>query len=223
MIRTIASPSIYVAGVMRGVPRRADPPAAFARVFGQRRLRGSISPAAAAAIASAIQNQEGYYPGSLAYTNNNPGNLRYVGQAGATQGSGGFAQFPTYEAGYQALVSQINLDATRGTDAAGNPTTTVAQLISSWAPASDNNDTSAYISSVSSQTGFDPNAPLSSLGSPSGSSGDGSGSSFSFPSVDLSSVAGSSVDLSSLGIDSSVPAYALVGGGLLLALLLFAR
>ena len=50
-------------------------------------------------IAQAIQQQEGYYPGSLAYTNNNPGNLIYAGQSGAVQGSGGFAKFPDYSTG----------------------------------------------------------------------------------------------------------------------------
>jgi hypothetical protein len=129
-------------GVIRGRvllsrPRRADGPAGFARVFG-RRLRGSISPAAVNSLAQAIQQQEGYYPGSLAYTNNNPGNLVYAGQPGASPGAGGFASFPSYSAGYQALENQITLDATRGTDVNGNPTTTVSQLLTSWAPPSEN-------------------------------------------------------------------------------------
>lgn len=216
MIRS-ASPSIYVSGRMRPGwevrPRRADPPWAF----GRRRLAGSISPAAVSAIASAIQTQEGYYPGSLAYTNNNPGNLRYVGQTGAGQGTGAFASFPTYQAGLAALQAQITLDATRGTDASGNPTTTISQLISSWAPSTENN-TSAYIASVASQTGYDPNAPLSSLGDPASSSPIDVSSIATWP--DLSGVTSSTVDLSSVGLGSSVPTYALVGGGLLALLVL---
>ena len=35
--------------------------------------------------------------------NNNPGNLRFVGQAGATPGEGGFAKFETPQAGLDAL------------------------------------------------------------------------------------------------------------------------
>lgn len=89
MIRT-GNPSVYVSGVLRAVTaRRADGPLGFA-LFRQGRLRGSaIDPSAVASLASAIQTQEGYYPGSLAYQNNTPGNLVYAGQAGATQGAGG--------------------------------------------------------------------------------------------------------------------------------------
>jgi len=72
----------------------------------------------------------------LAYVNNNPGNLRYVGQAGAVQGEGGFARFETPEAGYQALIAQIQLDASRGL--------TLEQFINKYAPPSENN-TGLYI------------------------------------------------------------------------------
>jgi hypothetical protein len=129
-----------------------------------------MNPLAVTALANAIQTQEGYYPGSVAYTNNNPGNLAYAGQPGATQGPNGFAVFSSYTAGYQALQNQIVLDATRGTDVNGNPINTVGDLISSWAPASAGNDTSSYISSVASQTGFAASDNLLSLGA--GSSSD---------------------------------------------------
>lgn len=145
-------------------PRRADPPGTFILWRHRVRLSGAISPTAVNAIAGAIQQQEGYYPGSVSYTNNNPGNLVYAGQPGATPGPGGFAKFQTLADGQNALLNQINLDATRGTDVNGNPTTTIAQLISSWAPSSAGNDTASYIANVSATTGYDPNAPLSSLG-----------------------------------------------------------
>lgn len=166
------------------------------------RLRGTIDPSAVVSIANAIQTQEGYYPGSLAYANNNPGNLVYVGQPGAVPGTGGFAKFDTYQDGYAALQNQINLDVTRGTDVNGNPTTTVAQLITSWAPPSQNN-TASYIANVSAATGFDPNAPLSSLSS-------GVSSDLSSFTSDLSQT----VDLSAVGISSPVPVYWLLAGGL---------
>ena len=67
-----------------------------------------IAPAAVDALAAAIQTQEGYYPGSLAYLNNNPGNLVFVGQPGASPGDGGFASFSSYNADLQALKNQIN-------------------------------------------------------------------------------------------------------------------
>lgn len=189
---------------MRGfaIPRRADPPAAFRG----RRLRGSIDPAVAISIANAIQTQEGYYPGSLAYQNNNPGNLVYVGQAGASPGAGGFASYSSYAAGFQGLVNQITLDATRGTDVNGNPTTTLAQFLTSFAPPSEN-DTATYISAVSSATGFDPNASLSSLSSDADLS----------TGLDLSNVTDqltSPVDLSSVGLPS-VPVWGLIAAGFL--------
>jgi hypothetical protein len=152
-------------------PRRADGPAGlayFARRAGRppgRRLRAvavSINPLALTAIANAIQTQEGYYPGSLAYRNNNPGNLMFAGQDGATAGPGGFAVFASYDAGYQALENQINLDATRGSDVNGQPVVSLADLITSWAPP-DKNDTAAYISFVSGETGIAPDTSLLSV------------------------------------------------------------
>jgi hypothetical protein len=108
--------------------------------------------------------ESGTSPTALSIVNNNPGNLIYAGQPGATQGAGGFAAFPTYAAGLQAEENQINLDLTRGTDAGGNPTTTLAQLITSWAPPNAPGNTpqttANYISSVAASTGIDPNASL---------------------------------------------------------------
>lgn len=208
------------------VPRRADSPAAIRAFLRRRRLRGSISPTAVDALAGAIQTHEGYYAGSPAYVNNNPGNLVYVGQAGATAGSGGFARFSSYDAGLAALKNQITLDASRGTDAAGNPINTVSDLINSWAPASDpRNDTPAYIAAVAAQTGFDPDAPLSSLGSSAtySSAGDSSSSLPSdyqfFPDFDLSAITGGTVDLSGIGLSSSVPWW-WIGAGLIGAVVL---
>jgi len=122
-----------------------------------------IDRAAALKIASAIQVQEGWFPDSLSYRNNNPGNLRYVGQTGAVPGEGGFAKFPTYEAGLAATVSQIELNASRGHDAAGRTVATVQDLIYSWAPPNEN-DSAAYVASIEQQTGFSARDLLSSLG-----------------------------------------------------------
>ena len=104
--------------------------------------------------------------GSNLATNNNPVNLIYVGQTGATQGVDGIAAFASLQDGINAAINQIQLDLSRGTDAAGNPTTTLAQLISSWSPptAAGNSvaSTNNYISTVSTSTGIDPNADLAS-------------------------------------------------------------
>lgn len=91
---------------------------------------------------------------NLAKANNNPGNLRFVGQAGATQGQGGFARFESPEAGAIALANQIQLDASRGL--------TVSQFINKYAPPSENN-TGQYINQFVASLGTSPNAKLSSL------------------------------------------------------------
>ncbi|MFA6897249.1 MAG: hypothetical protein WCQ96_03115 [Patescibacteria group bacterium] len=91
---------------------------------------------------------------TLAGKNNNPGNLRFVGQQGATQGVGGFARFETPEAGYQALIGQIQLDASRGL--------TVSQFVNKYAPPSENN-TGLYITQFNNALGSNSSTLLSSL------------------------------------------------------------
>jgi hypothetical protein len=115
-----------------------------------------------ATLANAIQQVEGYIPpnvqypnGSLAYQNNNPGNLRYAGQVGATQGAGGFAYFPSYDAGYQALENQITIQANQGQ--------TLSQFINQYAPPTDNNNTSAYLQTLVNATGATPSTPLTNI------------------------------------------------------------
>jgi hypothetical protein len=133
----------------------------------------AIDKAAALKLAAAIQTHEGWAPGTLSYRNNNPGNLRFAGQSGAVAGAGGYAAFPSYQDGLNALVGQIELDARRGTDAAGRPINTVSDLIYSWAPPVEN-DSAAYVASVERSTGFSGSDLLSQLGG--GDSGSGSGS-----------------------------------------------
>jgi hypothetical protein len=117
---------------------------------------GDLPDSAVSTIASTIQQVEGYYPGSLAYINNNPGNLRYVGQPGAWQGQGGYAAFPSYQAGLDALNRQIQLYAGRGM--------TISQMMAIYAPASDGNDPTSYAARVASALGVSPSTALSDLG-----------------------------------------------------------
>jgi hypothetical protein len=113
------------------------------------------------AIDAAIQQTEGWFPGSISYRLNNPGNLLYAGQPGATPHpittSNGvvhvFAEFPTYEAGYAALDRQVALDASRGE--------TIAQFTKKIAPASDANDPTSYAAILARAAGLSVNDPLS--------------------------------------------------------------
>ncbi|EEZ4294401.1 lytic transglycosylase catalytic, partial [Escherichia coli] len=68
--------------------------------------------------------------------NNNPGNLNFAGQAGASleRPGGRFARFETAFDGLRALARQLMLYAGRGINS-------VEKIISTWAPASDNNNT----------------------------------------------------------------------------------
>lgn len=79
---------------------------------------------------------------SRAERNNNPGNLEFRGQRGATRedGEGRFAKFGSTEEGVAALARQLQLYGSRGID-------TIEEIISKYAPASENN-TSAYINAM---------------------------------------------------------------------------
>lgn len=87
--------------------------------------------------------------------NNNPGNLNFAGQAGASleRPGGRFARFETAFDGLRALARQLMLYAGRGINS-------VEKIISTWAPASDNNNTTAYIRAVSQRLGVDSRAAL---------------------------------------------------------------
>ncbi len=101
---------------------------------------------ASSTIAQTIQKVEGYYPGTLAYRNNNPGNLIFVGQPGAVPGAGGFAAFPTYDDGYNALLKQIQNYANRGL--------TIQQMMDIYAPASQpGNNPTLYANQIASALG----------------------------------------------------------------------
>lgn len=87
--------------------------------------------------------------------NNNPGNLNFVGQEGATkeQGANGrFAVFKTMAEGIAALAAQLKRYASRGDD-------TITEIVGKYAPKNENN-TQAYIQALSKKLGVDPNAQL---------------------------------------------------------------
>lgn len=83
--------------------------------------------------------------------NNNPGNLNFVGQAGAElEGGVGanarFARFSSMADGVAALASQLQVYQARGVD-------TIKAIIEKYAPPSENN-TGAYVMSVSKALGI---------------------------------------------------------------------
>ncbi|MXV36340.1 structural protein P5 [Saccharibacter sp. EH611] len=83
--------------------------------------------------------------------NNNPGNLNYVGQAGAHKEAGPngrFAVFATPEDGLRALRDQLVRYVER------DRVNTMAGIIAKWAPPTDGNDTSAYAATVAARVGL---------------------------------------------------------------------
>lgn len=89
---------------------------------------------------------------TLARRNNNPGNIRFVGQKGAVMGEGGFAKFATPEAGIAAMQAQLKLYQGRGLN-------TISKIVSTWAPPGEN-DTAKYIADIAKMTGMDPNQQI---------------------------------------------------------------
>ena len=96
--------------------------------------------------------------------NNNPGNLNFAGQAGASRenGNGRFASFNTPEEGIGAMSKQLDLHF-NGTSAkakqAGRPLRSVKDIVEAWAPPSENN-TAKYVTDVAKQLGVSPTATL---------------------------------------------------------------
>lgn len=118
------------------------------------------------ALAQAIARFEGYFvSGSRAARNNNPGNLRDLSgrlYPGYPRDSGGFIVFPTAAAGWHALEKDLSIKASRGWS--------ISQIISAWAPASDNNDTAGYIRYVSARVGLPADVPVLAAGGAAGGS-----------------------------------------------------
>lgn len=88
--------------------------------------------------------------------NNNPGNLNFAGQAGATKEggeNGRFAVFGSMQEGVAALYRQIQLYFKRGMN-------TLSSIVKTYAPAGDNNNVSAYVSALSKATGKGADEPL---------------------------------------------------------------
>ena len=109
----------------------------------------------------------------LATVNNNPFNLRYIGQAGATQGESGFAKFATAEEGWAAGVADIQykMDGNSknlipdGPNAGQKltPDSSLEDMIRIYAPTKDNNNPVKYAQTIASALGVTPQTKLSQL------------------------------------------------------------
>jgi hypothetical protein len=117
----------------------------------------------------AIQEHEGYFPpsskypkGSVSYRNNNPFNLRYVGQTKTIgKDANNFAIFKTYADGFETG-KQMVLNAIKGLSKIYKPTDTIFQFFSKYAPSFENN-VLAYAQSVATKVGVTIDFPISGL------------------------------------------------------------
>ncbi|AOF14414.1 lytic transglycosylase [Yersinia enterocolitica] len=91
--------------------------------------------------------------------NNNPGNINYVGQDGASleRPGGRFTKFETAYDGLKAMARQLMRYFTGKTT--GKPLQTLNDIISTWAPGSENN-TGAYVAQLSKMLNVHPDAVL---------------------------------------------------------------
>lgn len=88
---------------------------------------------------------------TLADRNNNPGNIRPVG-------GGGFRMFESALHGWSAMKNQLMRYFTGKTT--GRALQTVRDIVSTWAPAGDNNDPQQYAKQVAGWMGVSPDAVL---------------------------------------------------------------
>jgi len=128
-------------------------PTTIARVMG----KISITPSSVVKIAKASMTpeQEYYYLlendiefkeyiNSIKVSNNNPGNLTFYNQPNATR-EGRWASFETIEAGFRALIMQVQLDQTRNL--------TLSSFMYKYAPPEENN-TEQLIFNMSGRLGL---------------------------------------------------------------------
>ena len=92
--------------------------------------------------------------------NNNPGNIRqnsdnFLGEVKPSSDPA-FKQFESIEYGYRAIFVTLN------TYQKKYGLSTIRAMISRWAPPKDNNDTEAYIRSVSAESGVPENSRITS-------------------------------------------------------------
>jgi hypothetical protein len=120
-------------------------------------------------LIAAITEHEGWHPlgspentaGSRSYRHHNPGNLRkspfeYLNLEG-------YSVFKNDEIGRLALHFDILKKAAGQTSTGLGPTSTLRDLIYTYAPPSDNNNTEAYIQAVVNHSGLSENLTLAEL------------------------------------------------------------
>lgn len=92
--------------------------------------------------------------------NNNPWNIRYAGQAGATQTADNFAHFQSPELGILSADRQLQLYGSGKSQNVDHPLNTVADIVRVASPARDGNNTDLMIENASKELNVKPDQPL---------------------------------------------------------------
>lgn len=87
---------------------------------------------------------------------NNPGDLKFIGQTGATQDQSGFASFTSPKDGYAALLNDVQSKINK------SPNETLADFSNTYAPPTENNS-AQYTANLANHLGVAPDSKLSSL------------------------------------------------------------
>lgn len=111
-------------------------------------------------IVSGIADFEGYYPGSRAYRNNNPGNILYGPFASSHGATGadmqGFATFPNAQSGFSATDALVGKYAQQGLS--------LRQLVDTWNPPNAPGNSPAinlnYTNAIAGKSGINPDTPI---------------------------------------------------------------
>lgn len=111
-------------------------------------------------MAMAIREFEGWYPGSRSWRNNNPGNLKFAGQAGAVATDDqGHAIFDSQASGWAALIHQLTL-AFSGQSHVYGPGDTLYSFFGKYAEG----NRVQYAEFVAARLGVAPDATLAQIG-----------------------------------------------------------
>ena len=110
------------------------------------------------ALADAIKKQEGWYPFSRSWRNNNPGNLRYSHFQKGTRN--GYAYFSSFTAGWLGLYWDLWLKCSGNSKTYLSPQYTLLDLINVWAPTSDGNKPREYANAIAKRLKIPTNTKL---------------------------------------------------------------
>jgi len=136
-IAVTGSPSISAAQVDTILCKNNSPACGTGYTLYTYGTQYGIDPAFALAV---FKHESGYGTAGVARSNLSLGNLRCIPSAACV---GGFAAFPSWQAGYSAFYKLIS-----GPLYVGAGLTTPEQILARYAPTADNNDPVAYATAV---------------------------------------------------------------------------